>query len=257
MAGKPCGTVCRLPAAINHAATRPNKHEIGCVDCNREPHGSFRVATFHRAKDGIVARVFGDERNRHCLLSSYSENSGWRPQRGSIFVLQEPVQEAMHARKLPHLFALFLAQALLREHDGKGQNHMPINTGSSVPNGKLRPGIVDNRCRKTQEFTRLTCSDLLEPCRELTSIPPWFSLWIAVPVTGSRTLEDRAPEWLSSPQTNALTASALKVGRASWAKATNESARKANVSPTVLRIVFRTGQCRVAVWWHLCKPRRC
>ena len=67
---------------------------------------------------------------------------------------------------------------------------------------------------------------LSKPAVELTSIPAWWSLKIALPVTGSRQLEDTAPEGLSSPHTNALAASALKVGRSSWANARNANARR-------------------------------
>jgi hypothetical protein len=67
-----------------------------------------------------------------------------------------------------------------------------------------------NGCRKTQEFARSSRADTLESPRELTSIPGWLNLWIALPVTGSRMLDDTAPEGLSCPQTNALAASALK-----------------------------------------------
>ena len=56
---------------------------------------------------------------------------------------------------------------------------------------------------------------LSNPARELTSIPAWLSLWIAFPVTGSWMFEDTAPEGVFSPQTNALTASDLNVGRSS------------------------------------------
>ena len=55
-------------------------------------------------------------------------------------------------------------------------------------------------------------SALSNPARELTSIPPWFNLWIAFPVTGSRTFVETAAAVLSSPQTNALAASVLKTG---------------------------------------------
>jgi hypothetical protein len=56
-------STCHLPIATDHGTTRPNKHEIGCVDRNREPYCSFRVATFHRAQNRIVARVFGETVN--------------------------------------------------------------------------------------------------------------------------------------------------------------------------------------------------
>jgi hypothetical protein len=80
---------------------------------------------------------------------------------------------------------------------------------------------------------------LSNPARELTSIPPWFSLWIAFPVTGSRMLEDIAPERSSSPHTNALEASALKVGRSLWANVGKVNTRKADVIASVRRIVVR------------------
>jgi hypothetical protein len=52
---------CYLPSAIDYGTTRPNKYEIRCVNGNGQPQCSLWVATFNRALDGIVARVFGDK----------------------------------------------------------------------------------------------------------------------------------------------------------------------------------------------------
>jgi len=77
---------------------------------------------------------------------------------------------------------------------------------------------------------------LSNPARELTSIPAWFNLWIAFPVTGSRRLEDTAPERLSSPHTNALVVSALNVGTSSWANAVSVNAKTVIVTVSLARI---------------------
>jgi hypothetical protein len=79
---------------------------------------------------------------------------------------------------------------------------------------------------------------LSKPARELTSIPAWFSLWIAFPVSGSRMLEDTTPEWLSSPHTNAFVASVLNVGTSFWANVKSVNARTARVIVSRRRIVF-------------------
>jgi len=68
--------LCHLPAAVDRRTTRPDKNEIGCVDRDREPYGSGREATFYRAPHGIVARVFGDKRNRQRGFGIHGEDFG-------------------------------------------------------------------------------------------------------------------------------------------------------------------------------------
>ena len=71
-------------------------------------------------------------------------------------------------------------------------------------------------------------------------------------------LDETAPEELSSPQTNALAASALKVGMSSWATVGNVSTRMASVTASVHSIVLRTDQCQKAlVLIDTCRPRWC
>jgi hypothetical protein len=53
-------------------------------------------------------------------------------------------------------------------------------------------------------------------------------------------IEDTAPEGLSSPHTNALAASALKMGGSFWANVINVNPRTASVTARVRRIVLRT-----------------
>ena len=86
---------------------------------------------------------------------------------------------------------------------------------------------------------------LSKPAQELTSIPAWFSLWIVLPVTGSRMLDDTAPGCVFSPHTNALVVSVLKMGRSFWANVMIVDARTASVIVSVCRIVVCSGECRM------------
>src|SRR4030081_3516402 len=68
-----------------------------------------------------------------------------------------------------------------------------------------------------------------------------------LPVTGSWMLEETAAELLSSPQTNALAPSALKVGRSFWANVKDVDARTASVIACAPRIVSRTSRFHAAL----------
>jgi hypothetical protein len=65
-----------------------------------------------------------------------------------------------------------------------------------------------------------------------------------IPFTGSRTLEDTAPELFSSPHTKALAASVLKMGISSCARERSVSAKTASVTARVCRIVTLWARCQ-------------
>jgi len=94
-----------------------------------------------------------------------------------------------------------------------------------------------------------------KPIRDVTAIPPCFSVSISAPVNGSLTDEDMAPAGTSSPHMNVLRTSTVNLGMSScgFARQLNMSAKQASMASLLIGMTFaRTAEKQIPLLY--CPP---